>query len=125
MKGEYARSACGTRIRAVVTRMGRDYTICVFDDKNGHIGSTAVSVARKSLTGEGISATTSVLNITGHKEEEIAREFSEAVAVKKNCTAVCTCGIHVDDINKEEIDEIRDACKSLCGELLCDLSRDF
>ncbi len=118
MRKTYETTACGVTIFADVISMGRDYTICIYDDKNGHIGSTAVSSARMSRTGEGISATTSVVNGSGHKEETIARSFSESFAVWGNCTAVCTCGIHIEDITEEQIRQILSACEQLKRKIL-------
>ncbi len=110
---EYQKQVCGITILCDVIPMGPDYTICIRDDKNGHIGSTVMSVARPSLTGEGISATSSVLNRLGHKDEKIARQIAETVAAHQNCTVVCTCGIHIDHIQPDEIRKILDACREL------------
>ena len=98
--------------------MGQDYTICVWGGDTPHVGSVVMAVARPSLTGEGTGVTSSVINGMGHKDEYVARKFAEAVAVKYNCTAVCTCGIHIDNITKEQLKEIADACERLLTRLL-------
>ncbi|MCD7812865.1 MAG: hypothetical protein LUH20_02205 [Lachnospiraceae bacterium] len=117
----YEKEACGITLLCDVIPMGRDYTICVRDAKGGHVGSTVMSIARQSLTGEGISATSSVLNRVGHKDDEVARMLAEAVAIQKNCTVVCTCGIHLDGITPDQIQEILDACGELEQMILADM----
>jgi len=119
----YAKSVCGITLLCDVIPMGRDYTICVRDDKGGHVGSAVMSIARQSLTGEGISTTTSVLNRVGHKDDEVARMLAEAVAIQNNCTVVCTCGIHLDGITLEQIQEIMDACGELEQMILADMGK--
>ncbi len=121
LKRHYEKSVCGTTIFCEIIRMGRDYTVCLWDRTGGHVDSVCMSVARPSLTGEGVSATTSVLNGLGHKEESIAREISGAVAVQENCTAVCSCGIHLDGITPGMIEEIVKACQEIKTELLGEL----
>ena len=98
--------------------MGQDYTICVWGGDTPHVGSAVMSVARPSLTGEGTGVTSSVMNGMGHKDEYVARKFAEAVAAKYNCTAVCTCGIHIDNIQKEHLKNVADACDRLLLRLL-------
>lgn len=98
--------------------MGWDYTICVWGGDIPHVGSVVMSVARPSLTGEGTGVTSSVINGMGHKDEYVARKFAEAAAMKYNCTVVCTCGIHIDHITKEQLKDVADACDRLLMHLL-------
>lgn len=98
--------------------MGRDYTIAVHGGTLPHVGSVVMAQARPSLTGEGTSSTSSVLNGIGHKDEFVARMFAEAVAVRGNCTAVCSCGIHVDDVTPEQLKLIKEGCERLLKKCL-------
>ncbi|MCD7885465.1 MAG: hypothetical protein LUI87_17460 [Lachnospiraceae bacterium] len=117
-KYRYSKNVCGVTILCEVIPMGKDFTICVWDDRGGHVGSTVLSIARPSLTGNGISTTTSVLNRSGHKDEEVARHLAETVAAHMDCAVACTCGIHLDGITPEQIREILRACRELEGEIL-------
>lgn len=112
------RTAWGITLLCDVVPMGRDYTICIRSDSGGHIGSAAMAVARPSLTGSGVSATTSVLNCLGHKDDTVACRLAAAVAAAKNCTAVCICGIHIDALTPEGIEAILAACRELEKEIL-------
>lgn len=103
----------GQKLFCELTQMGHDWNICVWGGNLPHIGSVVMSVARPSLTGEGISVTSSVLNGIGHKDECVARKFAEAVARECECTAVCSCGIHVDGITAEEIEDVVEKSEKL------------
>ncbi|MCC8138003.1 MAG: hypothetical protein LIO76_08085 [Clostridiales bacterium] len=118
---QYRKSVCGITILCDVIPMGNDCTICIRDEDGGHIGSAVMAIARPSLTGKGMSATSSVLNCLGHKDEEIARRIAERVAANLNCAVVCTCGIHMDGITQEQIRQILDACRGLEQTILNDL----
>lgn len=65
----------------------------------------------------GISVTSSVLNVTGHKDEYICRFAAEEIAKCRNRITVCTGGVHVDGISKMQIQEIMDAVKEMVHEL--------
>lgn len=110
--------AGGYPVSCQAVPMGQDYTICVWGGETPHVGSVVMSVARPSLTGEGTGVTSSVINGMGHKDEYVARKFAEAAAVKYNCTIVCTCGIHIDNITKEQLQNVADVCDRLLVRLL-------
>ena len=79
-----------------------------------HIGAVALSVPRPSLDNpEELSSTTSILAVTGHKDDELAKKISSELARRLNRTVVTVCGIHLDSIKKEEmavVYEIADEC---------------
>lgn len=101
--------------------MGQDCNLAVWGGTRPHIGSAVLSVARQSLTGSGVSATSSVLNLTGHKDEAVARLFAESVAKKLSCTAVCSCGIHLDALSAEQLVSVRASCERLLARVLASL----
>lgn len=108
----------GYYIQCDVIRMGKDYTVAVYGGDTPHVGSVVMSVARPSLTGDGISVTSSVINGIGHKDEVIARRFAETLAKERNCTVVCSCGIHVDDIKSDQIEIIREKCGKILDRMM-------
>ena len=93
----------GYKITCDIIRMGKDYTLCVYGGDTPHAGAVVMSVARPSLTGNGTGVTSSVLTGMGHKDDMVAKWFAEEIARKENCTVVCSCGIHVDNITTEQI----------------------
>lgn len=96
-----------TKIHVRVTRIGNDYNLMIRGGESPHIGCTVLSVPRLSLTGDGtMSCTSSVINVTGHKDEVICRRLAEKVASWKRAVAVCSGGVHMEHITPEQIQEI-------------------
>ena len=84
--------------------VGNDLCVILYGGDTPHIGCVTLSVPRPSLKDKtATSATTSVLNIIGHKDDEAARYVSSVLASKLNKNVVVTCGIHIEDITVEEI----------------------
>ncbi len=93
--------------------LGKDILITVTGGEE-HIGCTVLSVPRPSLLKDGqISCTSSVINVTGHKDEFICRSLAEKTAKKYNRVTVCTGGIHLDDISKEQIQKLIEEIESI------------
>lgn len=97
-------SAGRITVEATVVRAGGDLCIVLTGGDRPHIGTVTLSVARPSLADSArTSATTSVLNLTGHKDGEAAQYLSQRLAAALGATVVVTGGIHVDDIRPDEI----------------------
>lgn len=87
--------------------VGEDILITVRGGEKPHIGTAVLAVPRQSLTGdESVSTTTSVLNVTGHKDEVICRMLAEKFSKKYNVATVCTGGFHTDNISAAQIEEV-------------------
>ena len=83
-----------------------------------HIGCTVLSVPRESLSGDGhISCTSSVINVTGHKDEQICRLVADSIASACEVTTVCSGGFHIDNITEEGINEVLRAVRDMISEL--------
>ena len=97
-------SAGRVTVQASLVRAGDDLCIVLTGGDRPHLGTVTLSVARPSLAdATRTSATTSVLNLTGHKDGEAAQYLSERLAATLGTTVVVTGGIHVDDIRPDEI----------------------
>ena len=102
-------------------QIGRDYEVSLRGGQKPHIGCTVLAIPRLSLSGDGSnSATSSVLNVTGHKDETLCRYLAEKIASAKNAVVVCTGGFHMDHISKAQIGEVTDAVKAAAESLSCD-----
>ena len=110
----------GLPVFAQLVQMGKDCTICIWGGDTPHVGSVVMSTARPSLTGSGVGVTSSVLNGIGHKDEYVARKFAEAAAEKFVCTAVCSCGIHIDGITPAQMQEVSVVCDKLLKQVIWD-----
>lgn len=92
-----------------IDAIGEDICVQVYGGERPHVGCVALAVPRPSLKDPGrVSATSSVLNITGHKDEQICRYLAEKIAARRNTVIVCTGGFHVDHITQAQIQELLD-----------------
>lgn len=93
--------------------LGDDLLIVVKGGDKPHIGTTVLAVPRPSLKEDGsVSTTSSVLNVSGHKDETICRLLAEKASKKYGVTVVCTGGFHIDNINDEQIKEVVNAIRN-------------
>lgn len=87
--------------------VGNDICVIVSGGDSPHIGAVALSIPRPGLKDpDSTSASTSVLTLTGHKDDELARLVSRELASKLNRNVITTCGIHLDDIEPKEINDV-------------------
>ncbi len=94
-----------------IKSVGEDILILVAGGDKPHIGSAVLSVPRPSLRDENkISCTSSILNVTGHKDEKICRYLAETFCKKYNAVTICTGGFHCDNLTPAQIQEVVDAC---------------
>lgn len=106
-------------IEVRIIRLGEDFQIIVQGGMYSHIGCTVLAVPRESLSKTGnMSCTSSVINVIGHKDEEICRYLAEKVASNLGKVTVCTGGIHIDGIVPEQISEIRNAVMEIGEEMV-------
>lgn len=92
--------------------LGEDILIVVKGGDRPHIGTVVLAVPRPSLTGdESVSTSSSVLNVTGHKDETICRILAEKASRKYGVTVVCTGGFHVDHMDAGQIEEVVSAVR--------------
>ncbi|MEQ2369634.1 hypothetical protein WMO28_01525 [Blautia sp. CLA-JM-H16] len=111
--------AAGCRFEVSAGFAGEDVLICLQGGDRPHLGCVVQTEPRKSLTGDGsVSATSSVLNFPGHKDEAICRWLSEKIAASLDRRVICTGGFHKDGITKKEIIEVQEAVQRI-AEILC------
>jgi gallate decarboxylase subunit D len=69
-----------------------------------HVGAVAVAIPRASHARPARrSATTSVLALVGHKDDELARSMASALARRLAVTAVVTAGVHLGQAQPSDI----------------------
>ena len=92
------------KLEALVKPLGPDLLVAVWGGTHPHIGAVALALPRPSLRDKKkTSATSSVLTLLGHKEDETAKMISEALAAALKKNVVVTAGIHWDNLKAEEI----------------------
>lgn len=96
------------KLTAEVTIIGSDLLVVISGGDRPHIGSVAVAMPRPSLQNRALmSATSSVYNLPGHKDQVIAQHVAEELSSKLNRTVVVTAGFHVDAISGKGIENVR------------------
>ncbi len=91
-------------IEARVTFIGQDILVAIWGGDKPHIGAVSIASPRPSLKDPDItSATASVICLPGHKEDELAKSASQALASALNTNVVVTAGMHWDNLDEEGI----------------------
>jgi hypothetical protein len=99
--------------------IGEDILVSVWGGTKPHIGSVAVAQARPSLKDpRRASATSSVINFPGHKDDIVSKMFAERISSAKNCRCIATAGIHVDSASNSDLSKILRNCETLCSRML-------
>lgn len=113
------REAASSVLKVSAGKIGSDIFICLEGGSAPHIGCVVQAVPRESLNKDGsISATSSILNLTGHKDEFLCRKLAEMVCSRTECVTVCTGGFHLDGIRKEQIQEVMRVVEDVGDELV-------
>lgn len=108
-----------TEITLEASFVGDDLVLLLYGGEKPHIGTVVLAQPRPSLCDKSqMSATSSILNIVGHKDEYVCRKMAEAVAAKLQTNVVCTGGIHMDDIEAGQIQAIMHAVDKLTKKLI-------
>lgn len=108
-----------TEIVLEASFIGEDLVIHLYGGEKPHIGTVVLAQPRSSLCNDGrMSATSSILNIAGHKDEFVCRKLAEKAAAELQTNVVCTGGIHVDNITSEQIQRVMDSIGHLSDYLI-------
>jgi len=101
-----------TAANSVGIFMERGAVLCIFGRESPHVGAVALAVPRPSLKDpRRLSATSSVLTVVGHKEDEIVKPLSEEAAKKLNLTTVVVAGLHVEKASDRDIEALKENAK--------------
>lgn len=111
--------AAGCSLEVSAAFVGEDILVCLQGGERPHLGCVVQTEPRESLTGDGsVSATSSVLNYPGHKDEVVCRYVAEKFSRELKRRVVCTGGFHKDGINVDEIREVQMAVEVVTEKLV-------
>ena len=100
--------AAGCQLEVSAALIGEDVLLCLQGGERPHLGCVVQTEPRVSLTGDGsVSATSSVFNFPGHKDEVICRWMAEKGSKELGKRGGCTGGFHKDGISEKEIREVQ------------------
>jgi len=107
------------RVFAAVQILGNDILLSIWGGTVPHIGSVSVTQPRPGITKpEKRSATSSVYNFIGHKDEAVARFCAEKIAAACDKKTVVVAGIHVENASSSDIKTILNNVDRLCVHIL-------
>lgn len=86
--------------------VGQDLCIIISGGDIPHIGCVTLSICGESMHSNSNSCTTSVLNLSGHKDDKVAKYIADKVSPILKRNVVIIGGIHIDNIEQKEIDFI-------------------
>lgn len=106
-------------LRMEAVSMGADYCLVITGGDRPHLGAVALSIPRPSLAdSQKTSASTSVLTVVGHKEDEVAKKIAHQFAAKLDRHVIVACGVHLDGITKNELAVMEEMLEQLAAQLL-------
>ena len=89
-----------------------------------HIVAVGLAVSRPSLRVQCLmSATSSILTMLGHKDDELAKYVSKKVAAATERNIVAIAGVHYDDLAMADLLIIRELWISLTEKIICFINR--
>lgn len=113
------------RVEATAVVAGRDVVVTLGGGTAPHVGAVALAQARPSLNRpQATSATSSVLTLLGHKDDVVAREAAERLAVACGGTAVVAAGLHVDQASPADLRALVANARRCIADLAKALSTD-
>lgn len=112
-------------LRAAVSFAGDDIVVIIAGGTREHIGAVSLATPRKSLTDDSISATASVLCLSGHKEDMWARSASLKIAALCNTNVLVSVGVHVDNAVSSDLQILEDNFKKLLFNIKRQLSNNL
>lgn len=111
------------RVDGTAIATGAGVVITLAGGERPHVGAAGVGIPRPSLQDpQRLSATSSVVTITGHRDDELAKPLATLAAARLNQPAVVVVGVHVDAATAQDIDllssSVRQVAESLISRLL-------
>ncbi len=109
------------RMRLTISAMlmGEDLWVVLSGHGRPHIGAVAVSLPRPSPAGAGaMAATTSVLAVVGHKEDQIVRRTAARLASTLGAAVIVSCGIHLEGASERTTENIAETVAAMTEDLI-------
>lgn len=111
-------------VQALVVCCGNDLNVTIVGGEKYHIGAAAVAVPRLEYkNGSKRTASTSVICVQGHREDEVTYKAAKYLATTLDCTVTVTMGVHINDITKNEFSEISNNINKLLDNIIEQINR--
>lgn len=114
------------RVEAVAVTCGRDVAVTAAGGTGPHIGAAVLAVPRPSMADPSrMSSSSSVICVTGHKDDEIAKHAAQILASSLGCIVTVIAGIHIDNAAPEDIKMLEHNFKNMLEQLKEILKRHY
>ena len=110
---EFIHGTGRTRLRLRVLGMGEDLCLLLDGGDRPHTGAVAVAHSGAEQARS--------LSLPGHREEELACRLAAKVHQRCRVTVTLLCGVHIDNITREEIALVLAEAEALIAEWLATL----
>ncbi|PLY02385.1 MAG: hypothetical protein C0624_08695 [Desulfuromonas sp.] len=94
--------------------LGDDLQVVIWGGERPHVGAVAVAEPRVSLSDpRRTTASSSVICLSGHKEDELARDAALRLAIVSRGAVAVTAGLHWDQLDADDIKNVLQLCDEL------------
>lgn len=113
----------GVRLTLRAIQAGTDLVMVLTGGDKPHAGAVAVAIPRPCLADpQATSATTSIIALTGHKDDELAKPLAAEAARCLGRVVVAVAGVHVENATACQIAEVAEAASHLGRKAIADLA---
>ena len=95
-------------IRLEAQPIGSDWSVVVYGGDRPHIGAVALASPENGC---------SLICLPDHREGELAKELAATLANRVNAAVCVSCGIHLENITKDEISLVHTIIENFTLEL--------
>lgn len=106
-------------VEALIAKCGNDLNVTIGGGEKYHIGAVAVAIPRfEYKNGNKRTASTSVICVQGHREDELTYKAAKYLATALDCTVAVAIGAHIDNITSYEFSEILNNINKLLDKII-------
>ena len=120
----YSKKKSGYILQGTIIFLDNNDVIVVITGGADHIGAVGLAIPRPSrLDPNSISATSSILTMLGHKEDELVKYVSEKLAAATQQNIIVIAGVHYDDLALQDLEVLRELWISLTDRIIVVINR--
>ncbi|MCD6292258.1 MAG: hypothetical protein J7M09_02230 [Deltaproteobacteria bacterium] len=120
----YSKKKSGYILQGTIIFLDNNDVIVVITGGADHIGAVGLAIPRPSrLDPNSISATSSILTMLGHKEDELVKYVSEKLAAATQQNIIVIAGVHYDDLALQDLEVLRELWIPLTDRIIVVINR--
>ena len=120
----YSDKKNGYCLQGTIIFLDNNDVIVVVSGGEDHIGAISLAVPRPSLLDQNcLSATSSILTMIGHKEDELIKYVGEKVAAATKRNVAVIAGVHYEGLSLADLEILRELWTSLTDKIIVFINR--